>query len=244
MNSHKHHIKLTSIMLILAITMAFSMQYSSSQPAGATISSNTTDTPTPPSAGSLATAGGSFTTLLLNVTSQTPRWKAYVGNITGQLTLQDSNDQAIYDWELASITGEVYASRNGSIVWESIECAARSTIEAEDAFLNISVTKIDSINNTFNDTIHKTLQVAGLEIANSTCPAIATYVGSAKQVADENADFQEILLQDGTQLIYATILEQDSAGYAAGKTFDFQIIMAENEFAGTPTTYYFYAEIG
>ena len=45
------------------------------EPEGVTIVSNTTESPTPQAAGSITTAGGSFTTLVLNATTQTQKWK-------------------------------------------------------------------------------------------------------------------------------------------------------------------------
>ncbi len=231
--------KLLPILVLLALTVQ-----ALAAPTGLDIVFNQTVTPPVAPAGSLTTAGGSFTTLVLNVTMQNPRWKAYVGNITGRLTLDDANQNTIYDWTLSTITGEVYASRNASIDWSSVECANSSTILAEESALNITDSKEDSINNTFNQTIHKGFYVGYTYIQNSTCRAIATYVNDSKQPASENADFQLVLLQSGSTLIYATLLEQDALSYDPNKTFDFQMIVAENEYSSTGTTYYFYAEIG
>jgi hypothetical protein len=65
----------------------------------------------------------------------------------------------------------------------------------------------------------------------------------------QDSDFEEIILYDGTDhlngdIVYATILEQNLAGYNNNQ-FDFQMIVPEN---GAPTwtsstPYYFYVEL-
>ena len=244
-NNSKNNLRYMNVILILAILCAVVIDTNVfAQPNGAAITSNTTETAPVQSAGAIATAGGSFTTLILNATSQNPRWKAYVGNISGGLRLADANSQTIYDWDLTIITGEVYASRNDSITWGSIGCADRVLLASEDAFLNMTNTQVDAINNTFNDTVHQGFFTGSTQIVSSSCPAIATYINSSRQATGESADFQEILLDDGTNLVYATIIENNAQGYHNGTTFDFQMILAENELNINPTTYYFYAELG
>jgi hypothetical protein len=210
-------------------------------PVGPQIISNVTEEPTPRPGQQLVTEGGSFTTLVLNVTAQTQRWKAYVGNVTGRLTLDDASNYTIYDWQLSTIAGEVYISRNSSITWSEVKCANASTISAEETFMNHTPSNPDSISNTFNNTIHKSFWVGTTLIANSSCPAIATYVNDTSQAATENATYQEILLTDGNSLIYATILEENKFGFDFG-IYDFQIIVAENEFVDN-TPYFFWVEL-
>lgn len=212
-------------------------------PAGATIFSNTTENAPVISAGSSTTAGGSFTTLILNATTQTPRWKAYVGNVTGSFTLRDSSNDTLYDWGQTSTGGEVYSSRDNSIDWSSLQCANGGSITTEEGVLNMTGSEIDSISNTFNESVHKSFWVGVDQVANSTCPAIATYVNSVPQASGENADFQEILMRDtSNSLVYISIIDQDTIGYN-NENFDFQMIVPESEFATTPHTYYFWLEL-
>lgn len=213
-------------------------------PTGAELLDNVTETVAPTSAGSLTTAGGSFTTLVLNATTQTPRWKAYVGNATGTFTLRDALNASIYDWGQASMTGEVYVSRDSSPEWASVECANETSIAAEESFLNHTATSIDSISSTFNESVHRGFWVGTERITNSDCYAIATYVNSTAQTPDENADFQEVLLQDAAaSLIFTGLIDQDAQGYD-NSLYDFQLIVPEDEFSSTPTTYYFWLELG
>ncbi len=212
-------------------------------PTGATLIYNYTETIAPAPAGSSTTAGGSFTTLVLNATTQTPRWKAYVGNATGRFSLQNANNVTIYDWGSAYTGGEVYASRSSSWDWTSVACANATTILAEEGALNISASSVDSINRTFNLSVHRTFYVGTTRVANSTCRAIATYVNSSQQVVSENADFQEVLLQDGAgTLILAALIDPDTQGYDLA-LYDFQMIVPEDEYASVPHTYYFWLEL-
>ena len=212
-------------------------------PQGPTIISNKTDNYTPIPDTQITTAGGSFTTLILNATTQTLRWKAYVGNVSGKLALDDANGKSIFDWRVASVTGEVYTTRNSTIDWSSIQCANSTTINNEDLSMNMSLSSPDTINKTFNVSIHKSFYVGTILMQNSTCRSIATYVNDTAQASLESASFQEMLLQDGyNRMVYATLINQNTTGYNNQK-YDFQMIVAENEWQTTPTTYYLYVEL-
>ncbi len=230
---------------LLSLSLLLSLQPAGAAPTGATLSYNKTETVSPAAAGSSTTAGGSFTTLVLNATTQTPRWKAYVGNVTGKFTLRNANNYTIYDWgSLSSVSGEVYASRSQSPSWSSIQCVSGGAITAEESALNISGASVDSINNTFNGTVHRSFWVGTKKISASTCRAIATYVNSTAQNTGENASFQEVLLMDGSQnLIFTALIDDDTLGYDLD-TYDFQMIVPESEYATTPHTYYFWLELG
>lgn len=230
---------------IIVLFMAFIVftALAAAEPSGVNIVSNTTETPAGNPATSLTTAGGSFTTLVLNGTFQNPRWKAYVGNISGVLTLDNTAGSTIYDWNLASVAGEVYVSRNSTLSWSNMACTTPAKISAEQTYLSMNSASVDNINRTFNNTVHKSFYVATSNIQNSTCRSMATYINDAKQSITENSMFQEILLTDTyTNIVYATILNDNTVGYD-GSRYDFQLIVPEDETKVTPTTYYFYAEL-
>ncbi|MBW2990752.1 hypothetical protein KY348_03540 [Candidatus Woesearchaeota archaeon] len=232
-------------LLILILTFAFFVNKSLvlAAPQGATITSNQTETASVRTADSHTAAGGSFTTLLLNVTSQTSKWKAYVGNISGKMTLDNSNNFTIYDWTLTTVQGEVYVSRNDSVNFSSVVCADAGDISSEETLLNINSSSDDSISNTFNESTHKSFVIGGTgTVDNSTCYAIATYVNDTSQAPGEDASFQEILMFDGTNMVFITILENNQQGFDLAN-YDFQIIVPDDP-TETSTTYYFYAELG
>ena len=212
-------------------------------PVGPNILYNSTVNGSPPSAAAITTYGGSFTTLVLNTTGEDYRWKAYVGNVSGKLALDDASGKSIFDWTVGSVSGEVYATRSSSIDWSTIDCADTGTVESEDTSMNMTLTSPDTINKTFSNKVHKSFFVGTTLIQNSTCRAVATYINGTAQAISENALFQEILLKDGSsKLVYSTLVNQNTTGYNNQK-YDFQMIVAENEYQVSPTTYYIYVEL-
>ena len=160
--------------------------------------------------------------------------------------MDDANQKTIYDWSLVGVTiqGRVYVSRNASIIFSSTACAANATVNTEDAFNNMTGSSSDSVNQTFLNQTHKGFYVGETPIANNTCRALATFVNDTRQSISESAYFQEILLQDSaTNLIYVTIIEPHLAGFD-NNSYDFQLIVAESGVKTSPTTYYFFTEIG
>jgi hypothetical protein len=234
---------LCAIFLLVLLGLTIFAQ-ASAVPVGPTVLFNSTTNATIKPATAITTAGGSFTTMVLNVTSQTYRWKAYVGNVSGKLTLADSTNKSIFDWSLASVTGEVYATRSNTVVdWSTIGCVNSSVLDREDQIMNMTLTSPDTINKTFNNTVHKSFYVGLTSIQNSSCRAIATYVNGVAQTPSENAVFQEILLKDNSSnMVYTSLISNSTLGYN-NQRYDFQLLVAENEYLATPTTYYLYVEL-
>ena len=246
-NNLSNNTRKTSIILLfvlmLNLVLLINKPGALAAPQGASITYNYTENASVRSADYSTAAGGSFTTMVLNITSQTSKWKAYVGNVTGKLTLDNSNNMTIYDWALTVVQGEVYVSRNNSVNFTSLACANRGNLTAEDTLLSINSSSDDSINKTFNQTKHKSFVIGGTgTIQNSTCFALATYVNDTAQPADENATFQEILLSDRVNLVFVAIINDNKAGFDLG-SYDFQLIVPDNP-TEVSTTYYFYAELG
>ncbi len=228
----------------LALFVGFVLIVSSfvlAQPTGTDVTHIVTDLVEESPPDSRTDDGGTITTLVVDALQQNPRWKAYVGNITGSLTLDDGDGNTIFNWALdqASISGEIYSSRSDSIDWGDIDCAAGATISSEESFLSISSASADSISNTFNETVHPTITVGLADQDN--CPATSTFVDSARQ-DQSGSDFPIVLLEDPTDLIYVTPINPSTVGYDGGSLFDFQLIMANNP--EDTTTYYFYVELG
>jgi hypothetical protein len=191
----------------------------------------------------LNTSGGTFTTLIINVTATTYRWKAYAGNITGKLTLDDSLNYTIFDWTIAIVTGEIYATRAATLIdWAKIGCANATHVAQEEYALNITASQDDSINRTFiaSQDIHDSFYVGSAYIENNTCPSISTYVNNTPQ----NESFQEVLLYDNSTIVYTGLLEDSVKGFD-NNYYDFQLIVPESGLEGqqAPTPYYFYVEL-
>jgi len=195
----------------------------------------------------LNTSGGYITTFNISTTTQNTRWKAFVGQVTGSFTLDDSTGSTIYDWSLTSVAGEIFATRNSSTPsWTDIKCANTNLTEFENTQMS-HTSADDNITKTFNDTTHAEFFVGAVNITLNTCPTLNTYINNATQ----DSDFEEILLTDSTNttleagsIIYSTIMEQDTVGFDGG-SYDFQMIVPENGASGYSgsTAYYLYVEL-
>ncbi|MFH0874683.1 MAG: hypothetical protein V1859_02010 [archaeon] len=235
---------------ILAMVVCFAAIISAVmavEPEGASITyiSNSTKNATAPS--SRNDSKGTITTLTLSAIQQNYKWKAYVGNVTGTLVLQDSSSYSIYEWTaLSNPSGMIYITRDNSITWPQVKCANQTTIALEQENLNHSVTASDNINHTFSYTAHQSFYVGDVHIDNSTCKSVATWINNSLQSVNEDSNFQEILLQDDSNLVYAAVVEQNSFSYRNdNSTYDFQALVADSALPGVTgqSTYYFYIEI-
>ncbi|MCC7574007.1 hypothetical protein KO361_00240 [Candidatus Woesearchaeota archaeon] len=244
MKKNKEETKMKTIqrLILTTVLILFVSSFSSAQPTGTDITVDNQETVTANPPGNRTDDGGTITTLVVNALQQNIRWKAYIGNVTGSLTLDDSSGSTIYNWELdqGDISGTIYSSRHNNIDWTDISCAQPARITSENTALNL--TGIDSIDNTFNETTHEAISIAGQPvITQNTCPATSTFVGSTRQT-QSTADFQLVLLEsESTNIVYASAINPTTTGYD-GSTYDFQMIVANNPLA--TTTYYFYVELG
>ncbi len=218
-------------------------QISVAQPTGLEIQSGVTESRSDVSPDSRTDSGGTINTILVDVVQQNPRWKAYVGNLTGVLTLDDESGQSIFRWELEDedVTGNVFISRSDSINWSDIDCPTDIDIENEDSSLGFSSTSADSVNRTFSEETHPTISIGLTNIDENTCRSTSTFVSNNPQ-DHNNADFPLILLASGSDLVYATPINKGTQSYNTGSLVDFQSIVPD-QVVGT-STYYFYAEIG
>ncbi len=211
-------------------------------PSSINVTANRTKTAT--AAQMINVTGGNITAINLTAVIQDVKWKAFVGWIDGRFTLDDAGGQTIYDWTLSSITGEVYATRqSGSVTWGSIVCANTTTMEAENTALAHSSAQ-DNITATFSRAAlanHSAFVVSGTTISANSCNGtLNTYVSDASQ----NTDFEEVVLYDSANIVYATILESDATGYD-GSTYDFQMLVPDNGSATwtSKIAYYLYVEL-
>ncbi|MCD4770880.1 hypothetical protein K8R30_00510 [archaeon] len=171
--------------------------------------------------------------------SQNSRWKGFVGWVNGKFTLDDSTGSTVYDWSSSTTGGEVYATRgSGSIEWGNIGCANTSQINSEDSALQHSGG--DNISSTFSGTNIETYVIASFSVGVGDCFASNAYVDNVTQ----NSSFEEIVLFDDTDIVFATEIEDDVGGYDGG-IYDFQMIVPDygNESIGGNVVYYLYVEI-
>ncbi len=232
-----------SIFLIIVLLSALSIAYA--VPTGPTITVIANETKQSVGGTLLNTSGGSIATIRLNATTQNTRWKAYVGNVSGSLSLDDAQDNKLFDWSLTQFMGEVYATRSQQTInWTGINCSNATHISLEEFAINHS-NRDDNITKTFSTQTHREFYAGTRQILANTCFSVHTYVNSTSQATS----FEEVVLYDGTNLtngkiIYASPLEQDLYGFD-NSTYDFQMIVPENGQAGwqSSTAYYFYVEL-
>ncbi len=225
--------------VILAVSL---LSFAGAEPEGMSITSNITESRQTASPDNRSDEGGTITTLGVDFTQQNDYWKAYVGNITGTLALQDASGYSIYQWELEStdLTGEVYVSREMEPSWTSINCSNDTVLASEDTYMGFSSTSAYSINRTFNETEHPELIIGSVTIPSGNCRSTSTYVNDSAQ-AQASADFPVVLLASGTDVVYASPINQGGDAYHNGTIVDFQIMIPDKNDA--TTTYYFFAEI-
>jgi len=192
----------------------------------------------------ISAIAGNVSEINFAANSITNTWQGYFGNITGTIVLGNSNNQSMYNWNLTSPAGQIYATRVASVpAWTNVRCANQTEINAED--LNIGVNQTvdqDSVNKTFiNTTAFNQFYVGGVNINTSqNCRAVQLYNGSVAS----SPNFAEVLLSDTTNNIYTGLLTQDSNGFD-NRTHDFEMIVGENGHNGdvATTPYYFYLEL-
>jgi len=209
----------------------------------------------------------------IDESAPTQKWKAYVGNVTGEFALQDASGNAIYDWTIAVVTGELYATKEaptgGSGVfqggipnWTAVQCANSTIIYDEENQFNHTPTDEDSYRNTFKNanSFNLTSFYAGEKLVTDAS-AIGGEAGGCfgaymnTNNADQFTDWEEVVLTDGTyedegsgdldyDAIYAALFENNVNGFD-NVPYDFQILLPEvgTDGAQTPTTYYFYVEL-
>lgn len=214
--------------------------YVIAEPAGPRLISNSTDAYIPQSALMRNDSKGTITTLSLNVTEQSTKWKAYVGNVTGRLTLDNSNNRTIYDWTYTRGEGEVYATRGSSVTWSTLMCANSTTVSSEETSLNHVTSQPDSISNTFVNNTHPQFYVGSTLFSQNTCGYDAyTFVNGS-----QTSSFPEIMLYDTTnsEIIFTSIMSNQSLGYDENH-YDFQMLVPEDSSSDENHAYYFYVEL-
>ena len=195
---------------------------------------------------------GNVTQLEINITLQTNHWQGYYGNISGTITLDDANNYSMYRWQgMGDVNGNIYATEASSVSWPNLLCANMSPSmqtydckgQGEDCMnvtdmnnkYGMSPTDADSIDKTFTSVKNITVDTVSL----TNCPGTNLYQNDSAQSTSWN---ETILTVNNTEtLIYAVQTENNVYGFN-NKTWDFQMLVGQNESVGT-TTYYFYVEL-
>ncbi|HOH03980.1 MAG TPA: hypothetical protein PK032_00740 [Candidatus Pacearchaeota archaeon] len=182
---------------------------------------------------------GNVTELSIFGYSLTQSWQGYFGNVSGTIMLADGNDNVMYNWSLASPEGEIYATNSSSVEWQGIQCydEANNMTFFENMF-GIKPDDVDGINETFNLNDHPEFVTNSILFTAGSCDNTKLF--------DSNGvgTFDEVLLTDGSNLIFTSLLLEDANGFD-NVPHDFEMIVLENGH-GTDiatTTYYFWVEL-
>jgi hypothetical protein len=198
---------------------------------------------------------GNITALSVDATTVTKSWQGYYGNITGSITLDNSDNYTMYDWSQTNPEGEIYASNSSTVTWANIKCVNFSATLNGTGAEGMNLTSLETMygmNGWDPDGINETFKyiytdASGFYVGSVTintddrCPLTYTYVNDSSQTTD----FQEVLLTDNASIIYTTLIEQNAPGFITNVTNDFQILVGEDGHQGSSgtTPYYFFAEI-
>lgn len=186
---------------------------------------------------STAVQAGNVTELNISGESITDHWAGFFGEISGNLTLENSDGDVFYDWTgLTSVAGEVFASNDSGVNWTGIGCASAAEISALETFLGVAPTDADRINQTYTSTSHPAFNVSGTQI--SGCNSTNAYVNSGPST---DAFYQILLTDTEGDPVYTTLINDTTTGFD-GSAHDFQLLVGEADSVGT-TTLYFYIEL-
>ena len=192
---------------------------------------------------------GNVTQLTLNTTVLTKRWQGYYGNISGTITLDDATGYTLYDWSAGSdisVVGEIYAANDTILDWTDIICvnltgdgtAGSEGVNVTSLESNFGMLRTDS--DGFDETFTKQQDIIVGTTTLTDCPATNMYVNNASQ---NNIWNESLLTENATQtVIFASEVENDAEGFN-NKTWDFQMIVADDGSDTTATPYQFYVEL-
>ncbi|MEM0465855.1 MAG: hypothetical protein QXW97_04125 [Candidatus Pacearchaeota archaeon] len=212
-------------------------------------------------ASNVSAFAGNITEINIDGTTNSQVWQGYYGNVTGGMYLANSEGYVFYNWSSIATSGEVYASRNESIVWTNIVCFNFTAIgnysddsenrgntslygmnvtQLENMY-NISPLDKDGIEETFNLRDHRLFFTNNLEFSEGECPNTRILNNSGEGI------FEEILLYspENKEVIFASIIMDNIIGFD-GKTHDFEMMVLDDGHGSDTqvTDYYFYLELG
>lgn len=224
-----------NIVFLMALFLVSLLAYAAyAEPSGANVTEVSESTWGGDSPEANVAQGGNITGLAVSGKSKSQVWQGYFGNVSGNVTLADSAGDQLYSWALTNVTGEIYASRSNAVTWASIS-------GEEDCTVDETLTKLgpDKVSNTFtNASLTTPWQIGDVNVS----AACSTHTYNA--TGPQTHIWQEIILDDGVNSVYATQLLNNSLtageGFNGG-THNFQMIVPEQKGAPT-TTYYFYIE--
>ena len=214
---------LALLILIIFASVGVYAAIDPSKPQATSIDSNTTNAY--PNGTVLNNTRGFVYSMTLNESQPSIKWVGYVGNVNGEYALQDSSGNAFYDWSIVTITGEIYATKEGPYTterddqnkfsggipyWANLSCAVHYMLKNETLMLNHTTTA--TLDNPVEDTYLKTFVDTGFsnpgfyagekqvtDITMFDATSSNCYGANLNQNnADQTNNWTMIILTDGT----------------------------------------------
>jgi hypothetical protein len=253
-------VKKTFIILLLGVMCLLLINSVIALPSGANYTDVNTTTSTPTDPQSYDAHAGNVTEITITGDSATASWQGFYGNVSGVIQLADSAKNVMYNWSQLNPSGEIYASKNGTITWSYVQCfnftangsyfddtaQAGATslygmnLTQLEASFNITTGDSDSVDNTFVASSHPMFYTNGKKFDTTECKSVKLLNSTG------NGDFDEVLLYEptGRSVIFTSLLKSNADGFN-GATHDFEMVVLEDGHNGdiSPDTYYFYLEI-
>jgi len=231
--------KIINLLIFSLFVSVFLVSFTLATPSGADTAVATSSSANAASAGNDPNAlAGNITGLTLTGLTTTQTWQGYFGNVTGTIQLADSSDNVMYNWSLASPEGEVYASTASSITWSSIACASQAQQTTLESNFNIASDDVDGVQETFGLDNHAEFYTNNHQFSAGACNNTKVFNNAGV------GTFDEVLLSDGSNTVFAALLQDDIVGFDAA-THDFEMLVLEDGH-GTDTAvtqYNFWVEL-
>lgn len=232
-----------NIFLLVAVLSIVSVGFVLATPNGAeTVTPGTSTRAAVDNASNHSALAGNVTELVIFGSSVTQSWQGYYGNVSGAIELSDASGNPMYNWSLATPSGEVFASIASSVTWASINCFnwTADGVTLEESF-NVN-DSLDGVNETFTAAnAHDVFYVGNKEFTEGECMSTRVFDNTGTGVNDK---FEEILLHDGSNTVFASLLENDMTGFD-GASHDFEMLVLEDGHGedSSTTPYFFYIEL-
>ena len=219
-------------LLYAGITSVFGVQGATDLSVGGSSRANFSNASTQ----STAVQAGNVTELNITGAAITDHWAGFYGEITGSITLENSDGNVFYNWTgLNTVEGEVFASNDSSVGWAGIKCASQAEIGSLETALGIAPSDADRVNQTYTSS-HPDFNVSVTQL--SGCNATNAYINTGQDATT----FYQVLLSDTEgDIVFTTLINDTTTGFD-GNTHDFELLVGESETAGT-TQLYFYIEL-
>lgn len=193
---------------------------------------------------SVLAQAGNVTELNIFGVSVTQTWQGYFGNVSGAIILADASDNMMYNWSLADPEGEIYASKSNSVSWGNIQCFnwTENGSYIETSF-NIQPDDVDGVDETFSyGNGHDLFYTNNQQFTEGECMSAVLFDSSGAGVNDH---YEEVLLWDGDEVVFTSLLEESAVSGFDGRDHDFEMLVLEDGHGvdTDTTTYYFYVEL-